>query len=146
LLKKILFTFIEIDIMKLHILCTEDFLNVYEINISFLEWESLHFFYAVYFSTRNRNFRNKYVYSRSLLCRIHVQESVAAGALFNARDEQCNTLHVVTCTSRALPSRYDKSSYLGCSFRSSRWDILYMRAQLFIIIIYYYYTYITCTI
>lgn len=36
-------------------------------------------------------------------------------------------LHVVTCTSRALPSRYDKSSYLGCGFRSSRWDILYMR-------------------
>lgn len=107
---------LEIDIVH----NTEDFLNIYKTNFDFLVKIITLLFYAVQLSTRNRNFRNKHVYSRSLLCRIHVHESVAAAALSDARDEQCNTLHMVTCTSRALPSRYDKSSYLGCGFRSSR--------------------------
>lgn len=75
-------------------------------------------------STRNINFRNKRVYSRSLLCSIHVQESVAAGTLSDARDERCNTAarsHVLQ--SLALPSRCDKSSYLR--FRGSQQDITY---------------------
>lgn len=75
------------------------FLYVTYVKLTFLR-KKISVFLSLTGSNHNRNLRNEHVYSRSLLCRIHVHESVAAGALFDARDVRCNTAtHVVTCTS-----------------------------------------------